>query len=74
MVFKKIIFRYKKIGYNINVLIIGRHVLSLQQVQDGGGLDLNILFAQILWHTWININSCQIDNMHSGKSIAVKLS
>ena len=28
--------------------------------------NLNILFAQILWHTWMNINSCQIDNMHSG--------
>ena len=35
---------------------------------------LNILFVQILWHTWMNINSCQIDNMHSGKNIAVKLS
>ena len=23
---------------------------------------LNILFVQILWHTWMNINSCQIDN------------
>ena len=35
---------------------------------------LKILFVQILWHTWMNINSCQIDNMHSGKSIAVKIS
>ena len=24
-------------------------------------------YAQILWHTWMKINSCQIDNMHSGK-------
>ena len=28
---------------------------------------LNILFAKILWHSWMNINSCQTDNMHSGK-------
>ena len=30
---------------------------------------LNILFAQILWHTWMNINSSQTDNMHFGKNI-----
>ena len=35
---------------------------------------LNMLFAQILWHTWMNMNFCPTDNMHSGKNIAVKLS
>ena len=35
---------------------------------------LKRMFAQILWHIWMNINFVQTDSMHSIKSIAVKLS
>ena len=35
---------------------------------------LNILYAQILWHILMNMNSCRTGNTHLGNGIAVKLS
>ena len=34
----------------------------------------NTLYVQISWLILMNINSCQIGNMHSGKDIVVELS
>ena len=34
----------------------------------------HITYAQTSWPTLMNINFCQINNMHSGSGIAVKLS
>ena len=33
----------------------------------------NTYYVQISWPIWININSCQLGNMHSGEGIVVKL-
>ena len=39
-----------------------------------GASCLHTQYALISWHMWTNINFCQIDNMHSERGTAVKLS